>query len=58
MLRYVFVLTNWWPFISALSMFLHMLTKVSLLRVGLATILADVRLEVLALLVLGYVLEQ
>ena len=39
-------------------MLLHVLVQVRLLGVGLAAVLADVRLEVLGLLVLGDVLQQ
>jgi hypothetical protein len=39
-------------------MFLHVLGQVGLLRVGLATVLANMGLEVLGLLVLGDVLKK
>jgi hypothetical protein len=46
------------PFFGTLSMLLQMLGQVRLLRVALAAELANVRLEVLALLVLWYVVEK
>lgn len=39
-------------------MFLHVLRQIGLLRVGLAAVLTDVRLQVLGLAVLGNVFEQ
>lgn len=39
-------------------MFIHMLTKIRLLCVTLAAILADVRLQMLGLLVLGDMFQQ
>jgi hypothetical protein len=44
--------------VGTLGVLLHVLAEVGLLRVGLAAVLADVRLEMLGLLVLGDVLEQ
>lgn len=47
-----------WSFIGALRVLLHVLRQIGLLGVALAAVLTDVGLEVLRLLVLGYVLEQ
>lgn len=44
--------------VRSLRMLLHMLCQIGLLSVTLTTVLADVRLQVLRLLVLRYVLEQ
>lgn len=46
------------PLVCTLRMFLHVLSEVSLLSVALAAVLTDVSLEMLALLVLGDVLQQ
>lgn len=46
------------PLVHPLRVLLHVLGQVRLLRVRLATVLAYMGLEVLGLLVLGYVLEQ
>ena len=46
------------PLVRPVAVLLHVLGQVRLLRVALAAVLADVRLEVLGLLVLGDVLEQ
>lgn len=43
--------------VCALSMFLHVLSEVRLLSVALAAVLTDVSLEMLALLMLGDVLQ-
>lgn len=45
-------------FLGLFSMFLQMLLQIGLLRVGLAAQLANVRLQMLRVLVLGYVFEQ
>lgn len=44
--------------VCTLRMFLHVLSEVRLLSVALAAVLTDVSLEMLALLVLGDVLQQ
>ena len=44
--------------VAPVRVLLHVLGQVGLLRVGLATELADVGLQVLGLLVLGYVVKQ
>lgn len=46
------------PLVCTLRVFLHVLSEVSLLSVALAAVLTDVSLEMLALLVLGDVLQQ
>lgn len=46
------------PLVRPLGVLLHMLSEVSLLGVRLAAVLADVGLQVLRLLVLGYVLQE
>jgi len=46
------------PLVRPLRVFLHVLRQISLLRVALTAVLADVRLEVFRLLVLRYVLQQ
>lgn len=56
------ILTQRWsygrPLVRPLRMFLHVLTQVGLLRVALAAVLTDVRLEVFALLVFGDVFKE
>lgn len=47
-----------WPFVGPLGVLLHVFLQVRLLRVALAAVLTDVGLQMLALLVLGNVLEQ
>lgn len=47
-----------WPLISTLSMLIHMLTKIRLLRITLAAVLADVRLQMFGLLVLRDMFQQ
>jgi hypothetical protein len=46
------------PFVGTLSMLLHVLLQISFLSVTFATVLANVRFEVFALLVLGDVLQK
>lgn len=56
----VIVVTERWQrtFLQTIGMLLHVLGKVGFLRVRLPTELAYMRLEVLRLLVLGYVLQK
>ena len=49
---------DWWPLVRPVRVLLHVLRQVGLLSVTLAAVGADVRLQVLRLLVLGDVLEQ
>lgn len=49
---------DWRPLVRPLGVLLHVLGEVRLLRVGLAAVLADVRLQVLRLAVLGDVFEE
>ena len=49
---------DWWPLVRPVRVLLHVLRQVGLLSVTLATVGADVRLQVLRLLVLGDVFEQ
>lgn len=51
-------MSDGWSFVGPLGVLLHVLLQVRLLRVALAAVLTDVGLQVLALLVLGDVLEQ
>lgn len=47
-----------WSLVRPLRVLLHMLRQIGLLGVTLTAVLADVRFQVLRLLVLRYVLEQ
>ena len=46
------------PLVRSVGVLLHVLGQVGLLRVALSAVLANVRFEMLGLLVLGYVLEE
>ena len=49
---------DWWPLVRSFRVLLHVLGEIGLLGVRLAAVLADVRLEVLRLAVLGDVLQE
>lgn len=51
-------MSDGWSLVGPLGVLLHVLLQVGLLRVALPAVLADVRLQVFALLVLRDVLEE